>query len=288
MMWFRVCVGVSVVGLGALVPGLALSRSSGAPAGFAGEIRTSGERSTCVVCHSGNAVNDPLGGGSVTIDAPDTAVPGETLTITVTLVNNTPETTAGRRQGFLTTVRNPADSLFVGSFTVPDPANVRLTDSNDEYVTHTTAGTGQTSWSFQWTAPTTDVPSEVVMYTAGNAANGSGLGGDFIYTDTHTVSLTSVASEEGPAERGGVEWEPVSPNPLRASARAELVLDAPMHVEVHLVDGRGRRIRTLASGMRPSGSSEVEVDVRGLAPGPYFLVAETEAGNRTQAVSVVR
>ncbi|MEO0560420.1 MAG: choice-of-anchor V domain-containing protein, partial [Bacteroidota bacterium] len=176
MIWIRVCVGVLIVGLGALVPGLALSRSSGAPAGFAGDIIPSGEPRNCTVCHSGNTLNDPLSGGSVTINAPGTAVPGETITITVVLVNNTPETTAGRRQGFLTTVKNPADSLFVGSFTVPDPSLVQLTDGNDGYVTHTSAGNAQTTWSFQWTAPTTDVPSEVVIYTAGNAANGVGLG----------------------------------------------------------------------------------------------------------------
>jgi len=215
-------------------------------------------------------------------------VPGETITITVALVNNTPETTAGRRQGFLATVKNPADSLFVGSFTVPDPATVQLTSGNDAYVTHTTAGNGQTTWSFQWTVPSTDVPSEVVIYTAGNAANGSGLGGDFIYTDTHTVSLAGVASEEGPRADIGVEWAPLYPNPVRGAARAELVLDASMHVDVRLMDGRGRLVRAVASGVRSAGSSSVALDVRGLAPGTYFMVAETEAGRRTQAVSVVR
>ncbi|MEO0559690.1 MAG: T9SS type A sorting domain-containing protein, partial [Bacteroidota bacterium] len=109
-----------------------------------------------------------------------------------------------------------------------------------------------------------------------------------LYTDTHTISLAGVAVEEGPQADIGLAWASLSPNPVRDVARAELVLESPMNVEVHVVDGRGRRVRVVSSEMRPAGTSGVEVDVRGLAPGTYFLVAETERGRRTQAMSVVR
>ncbi|GAB5537066.1 MAG: hypothetical protein Rubg2KO_33150 [Rubricoccaceae bacterium] len=288
MTWMRASVALLVVGLWVFIPQLALSRSTGAPSGFAGDIVPGGEPTTCAVCHTGRDLNDPQGGGSIIIDAPGSAVPGETITISITLVNNTPQVGSEKRQGFLATLKNPADSLFVGGFTLPDPSLLQQASGNEAYVTHTTAGNKETTWTFQWTAPSTDVPSEVVIYTAGNAANGSGLGGDFIYTDTHTVSLAGVAVEEGPSADSGMEWASLYPNPVRSSARAELVLDSPMHAEIRLVDGRGRLVRAVASGMRPEGVSTVEVDVRGVAAGTYFLVAETEAGRRTQAVSVVR
>ena len=287
-MWMRVSVGCLILGLGLVVPELALTRSSGAPAGFAGDNVVNGQPRTCTLCHTGNAVNDPLGGGSITIDAPGTATPGETVTITVNLVNNTPPSSSGRRNGFSATVKDPTNGAFVGSFTLPDPSILRLADGNEAYVTHTSAGNAQTSWSFQWTVPATDTPSEVVVYVAGNAADGQGTNGDYIYTDTHTVSLSGVASEAGPREDIGVAWMPVYPNPARGVARAELVLAAPLNVEVRLVDGRGRVVRELATGARPAGASEVNLDVRGVAPGTYFLVAETQAGQRTQAISVVR
>lgn len=288
-MWIRVCVGCLVVlGVGLAVPELALTRSSGAPAGFAGDIIENGEPRTCRTCHTGNVLNDALGGGSVTIDAPDSATPGETVTITVTMVNNTPASSSGRRQGFSATVKDPSTNTFVGSFTLPDPNTVQLADNNSGYVTHTFAGNALTTWTFQWTGPTSDVPSEVVIYTAVNAANGQGTSGDYIYTDTHTLSLTSVAAEEGPLGEIGMEWASVAPNPVRDVARAELVLAEPMAVTVRLVDGRGRFVRELTSGMRPTGTTRIDLDVHSLAIGTYFLVAETDAGRRTQAVHVVR
>ena len=286
MMWIRACVGLMIVGLAVMVPELASSRSSGAPAGFAGDIIPvpNAEPRTCTTCHSGNAVNDALGGGSVTINAPESAAPGETVTITVAVTNAVAESS----QGFSATVKTP-DGVFVGDFTIPDPATVRLADGNDAYVTHTFTSNGQTSWTFEWTAPSTDVPSEVVIYTAGNAADGNGsTTGDYIYTATHTISLASVAIQEGPEAEIGVEWAPVSPNPVRGTAQAELTLAEPMHVETRLVDGRGRVVRQLESGSRSAGASSVRVDVRGLAPGLYFLVADTEGGRRTQTLNVVR
>lgn len=292
MMWIRVFVGCLVLGLGLAVPELALTRSNGAPAGFAGDILTNGQPQTCATgCHASFALNDPSGGGSVTIDAPETVAPGETITITVSVVNNTP-TTGTREQGFLVTVKDPDigdNGTFAGSFTISDVANTRLAAGSDDHVTHTSAGTAQTSWSFDWTAPATDAPAQVVIYAAGNAANGTGsTTGDYIYTDTHTISMAGVAVEGGPQADIGVDWAAVVPNPVLDRARAELVLAEPMEVVVRLVDGRGRLVRVLASGERPRGVSAVEMDVHGLAPGAYFLVAETAMGQRTEAVSVVR
>lgn len=291
MLAARLCVGLLILGLGAALPGLASGRSGGAPSGFAGDIVTGGVARTCTTCHTGHALNDAAGQGSVTIDAPDAAAPGETVTVTVTVENGTPAMAGGRRQGFSAIVKDPsagADGTFVGSYTIPDPGAVRLTDGNDTYLTHTTGSNQATSWTFDWTAPSTDAPSEVVVYAAGNAADGAGQEGDYIYTATHTISLMPVAAEGGPLKDAGVEWGGVWPNPARNQVRAELRLDAPRAVAVRVMDGRGRTVRSVASGARAAGASTVRLDVGGLAPGLYFLVAETESGRRTRTLNVVR
>ena len=279
------------MGLAMAVPDQAVGFSSGAPSGRAGDVVSGNVVQTCAQCHNSFDLNDSGGNGEVTISAPDMIVPGETISVTVAVVNNTP-TTGTREQGFSAIVKDPStgpNGTFVGSYTIPDAAGIRLTSGNTDYVTHTSTGTSQTSWTFQWTAPTVDVPAEVVIYAAGNAANGTGgTSGDYIYTDTHTISVAGVAAEDGPQANIGLAWASLSPNPVRRMARAELALESPMHVEIQLVDGRGRLVRAVASGMRPEGTSSVAVDVHGVAPGTYFLVAETPMGRRTRAVSVVR
>ena len=279
-----------ILGGSAVLPGLASGRSSGAPSGFAGDIVSSGEPRTCTTCHSSSPLNDPAGNGSVSIDAPDTVAPGETIDVTVTVVNNTPAAAGGRRQGFSSIVKDETGGtgVFVGSYTIPDPGAVQQTNGDETYLTHTSGSSGDTSWSFQWTAPATGMPSEVVIYAAGNAANGQGSGGDYVYTTTHTVTRAAVASETGPRPDIGLAWASVSPNPARSTARAEVELATPRDVAVRLLDGRGRVVRTLATGPRARGTTVVEVDVRGLAPGTYFLVAETAQGRRTTALNVVR
>ena len=290
-MGIRAGVVVLILAGSVALPGLASGRSSGAPSGFAGDIVSGGEPRTCTTCHDTSPLNDPAGNGSVSIDAPDTVSPGETIDVTVTVANRTPPAAGGRRQGFSAIVKDMTgggNGVFVGAYTLPDPGAVKQTDGNETYLTHTSGSTGDTNWSFRWTAPSTGLPAEVVIYAAGNAADGEGDDGDYIYTATHTVTRAAVASERGPQPDAGLAWASVAPNPVRSTARAALELAAPRDVAVRLLDGRGRVVRRLADGPRARGTSVVEVDVRGLAPGPYFLVAESARGRRTAALHVVR
>ena len=274
-----------------VLPGLASGRSSGAPSGFAGDIVSNGEPRTCTTCHDTSPLNDPSGNGSVSIDAPDTVAPGETIDITVSVVNNATAAAGGRRQGFSAIVKDVTgggNGVFVGRYTVPDPGAVQQTNGNEAYLTHTSGSNVDTSWSFRWTAPETDMPAEVVIYAAGNAADGAGDGGDYIYTATHTLTRAAVASEPGAPPDIGLAWTSVGPRPARSTVRAQIELATPRDVAVRLLDGRGRTVRTLAEGPRAAGTSVVGVDVRVLAPGTYFLVAETDRGRRTTALNVVR
>ena len=267
------------VALIAALPLLALSYSSGAPSGFAFP------EQNCSVCH-GVFGETNTGTGSIAISAPTSYAPGTPVPITITIVNTTvpgPDT----RQGFEVSVRDAATNTFVGSFDLGGSPDVQFAQGNVEYVTHTAGSNMDDTWTFAWVPPTADPPAQVILYAAGNAADGDGEPDedDFVYTATHTLTAT-VSSEEGPA--ASTRLEAIAPQPLATNGRGTLVLGRAGSVVVALVDGRGRTVRTLIRGTRAAGSYPLAVEASGLAPGTYFLVADTPEGRRTRPVVIAR
>ena len=152
----------------------------------------------CTHCHVGNALN--AAGGSLMLAVPENYLPGEVYDIVVNLSR------AGQsRWGFEMTALN-SNGTRAGTFAIAD-ANTQLSETNNkQYIQHTRAGTAQgkrdtNSWTFKWTAPTTNVGA-ITFYAAGNAANGDfGTAGDYIYTQKATsevpvygVTLTGVGA----------------------------------------------------------------------------------------------
>ncbi len=159
-----------------LQPSPALTFSSGAPTAHTG---APGEND-CTACHSTFPVN--TGGGSVTISAPDTYSPGQSIMIQVSVSNPT----GMNQQGFEVAVKNAGGS-DIGTFQVVDGGATQFAGGNTNYVTHTFGGLGQTSWMVGWTAPNSLV-GPVTIYAAGLGANGDfGSSGDRVYTTSATL-----------------------------------------------------------------------------------------------------
>ena len=275
----------AVGGLAVLsLPLLALSYPYGAPAGF------DGFENNCQQCHSSFALNS--GSGSVAIETSlgegEGYAAGEPVTLTVT-VDNTTEPAAGgsgRVNGFVLAVRD-ADGDPVGEYDLGGASDVRFTQNDTDYVTHTTAGNEQDSWSFDWIPPAEMTPEAVTVYVSANAANGNGaLSGDYVYTAQLPLAIAS-SGEERPDD-GALTLGDVFPQPARDRAAATVTLREAGEVSARLVDGRGRTVRTLAGGLRPAGETPLALDLRGLEAGTYFVVVETEGGRRTGRVVVVR
>ena len=155
--------------------------SNGPPPGYTGAPRE--EPEACAECHV--PVGDPPL-GQISISVPPTYVPGQTYTITVT--NSNADDTR-MRWGFELTALDPSDEK-AGNLQSTDGLTQVLNNAGPgggrQYIEHTQAGTfmGQmdsASWTFNWTAPATDVGT-VIFYAAGNHANNDGnSSGDFIY-----------------------------------------------------------------------------------------------------------
>ncbi len=154
--------------------------SSGPPAGYTGA--PSEEPEACAECH----VPPEAGTGQISISAPQTYIPGQTFQITVTHTNADP---TRLRWGFQLTALDPSDEK-AGNLQSTDAFTQILNDAGPggarQYIEHTLAGTfaGQqngATWTFNWTAPPTDV-GVITFYAAGNHANNDGnTSGDHIY-----------------------------------------------------------------------------------------------------------
>ena len=199
--------------------------SAGPPAGYTGA--PGEEPEACAECH----VPPDAGTGQISISAPPTYVPGQTYTITVTHTN---ADLTRMRWGFQLTALDPGDEkagnlsnidIFTQILNNQGPGN------NRQYVEHTSVGTfpGQqngASWSFNWTAPPTDVGT-VTFYTAGNHANNDGnTSGDHIYrtfvasapaATTPDFVVTATPANRATTPGGGVEYT-VTVTPLAGFA----------------------------------------------------------------------
>ena len=151
------------------------SYSSGPPGNYSGAPGSSG---TCSACHSGGTTNGSL---ALTSNIGAAYVNGQTYQVTVYLSD--PEMVQG---GFQLT----ALKAGVGAGTFTPIANTALQGGNSTIINHsspkakTTVGsTNIVSWIVNWTAPTSG-SGNISFYAAANAGNGSGSGGDAIYTAT--------------------------------------------------------------------------------------------------------
>jgi uncharacterized protein (TIGR03437 family) len=173
-------------------------------------------------CHSTFPLNDSRGTFQF-LDVPSSYEPGKEYTIRLSL--RMPTTPARARFGFELTVLNQdgsgtianAGQLLVSEATRTSliaPGDVSAPYTGRQYLIHTDQGIAPTAtdtsvWTFRWKAPATR-GGKITFYAAGNAANGSGAGGDYIYT-TSAVMRPDIVTVNGatfsttaPMSAGGI------------------------------------------------------------------------------------
>jgi len=135
-------------------------------------------------CHTSFAVNAGSAKFSISLPSSDYK-PGQTLDITIEFTN-----TSTAIHGFEITAVDASNNK-VGTFASKD--DTAQTEPYDNlYASHTKVGTGENQWTVQWTAPTVSVSGLITFYAVGNEANGnSASSGDYIYTDTATISFAA-------------------------------------------------------------------------------------------------
>ena len=102
------------------------------------------------------------------------------------------------------------------------------------------------------------------------------------------VRLTGATPTAEAAVPEGAVALAIVPNPVAASARVTLALDAPATVSVRVVDALGRTVAVLADGSIGAGPHTFGVDAGALAPGVYAVVAMVGHERSVTRMTVVR
>jgi hypothetical protein len=158
--------------------------SGGASAGNTGAPR----ENNSTACHSGTVQSGDgvnlLDWGSAT-----SYTPGETYDITLTLND------AAAKNGFQLTALNESN-LPSGTITATDAAATQVLTGvgGKQYLGHRLGGNTLSSWSFEWTAPST-ADGPVTFYVATNKTNSSSSAtGDLIRLSQHVFDAPNTSS----------------------------------------------------------------------------------------------
>lgn len=184
----------------------------------------------CTGCHTGTALNGGSGSVKIVLPGAATYTPGVPQRLKVQVSDATQ-----RRWGFELTARRASSpsTAQAGDLASVD-ANAQVMCSNGrskpcadaaviQFITHTLAGTrngttGGVEFQFDWTPPTSDA-GNIILYAAGNAANGNNSdSGDRIYTTS--VQLSPAAAAPKPvirSEQGVVNGASFQPGIMQNS-----------------------------------------------------------------------
>ncbi|HEV2761658.1 MAG TPA: choice-of-anchor V domain-containing protein, partial [Pyrinomonadaceae bacterium] len=198
----------------------------------------------CSECH----VTSEPGTGKLIVEAPTHYAPGQTYQLKVRQTNTD---LTRLRWGFQLTALD-SDNQKAGLLASTDSFTQVLDNQgpfpNRQYVEHTEAGTfegqqGGATWTFNWTAPASDV-GPVAFYAAGNQANGDrNTSGDHVY-------FTFVVSVPGePAPDFAVSISPASRTVTPGGVAVYNVTVAP--------SGGFNGQVTLSAANQPAGASAV-------------------------------
>lgn len=150
----------------------------------------------CSGCHGGNALNT---GGSVTLVNPPTWYrPGSTYRLTLQLASSQTSGASGRSWGFQLTALDPSGAA-AGTFANVTGAGTMIATGTGSYAGRQyievdtgnhSAEASPVSWQVDWIAPATPTGS-VSFWFVGVAGNGSGTGGDWVYTNSYAIADTT-------------------------------------------------------------------------------------------------
>ena len=233
--------------------------SSGAPSAKTG---APGE-SSCTNCHSGSA-QDGTGINSLTLDGGGTDyTPGAVNSMTLNLSDNS------NKNGFQLVALDENDEM-AGSFTITDATNTQLTSNTQlsrDYVTHTSAGNGQSTWSFDWNAPSD--AADVTFYVSTNKTNSSGsTSGDVIYLSTHTFGNPQASIKEESKEDGII----VGYSPSEHAIIIDFPVSKTSDVSVNVIDLSGKSVYFNNEGVFEQGSFTEKVRLPNTMDNGIFVV----------------
>jgi hypothetical protein len=233
---------------------------------------------TCTQCHGGSENSDASGSASISIAGnPTEYVPGQAYNVSITT-----SYTGRNKFGFALSAKSTSNT-DVGTFFKNGNNNVQVPQ---KYVTHTSSGTNATNtktWTFQWTAPTTNVGT-VKIYAAGMAANNNGTddSGDKVYTTTLSLPASISAGVDDVTE--GVIYS-VYPNPAANELNIRYKVKTAGQITISLINITGQLVETLLDESLHGGEYNSQFDLSSKhEKGIYFIQVKSEEGTAIQKI----
>lgn len=240
--------------------------------GKAGRTGSPGE-GTCTGCHTGSLLND--GTGSVTITSPDLVGweynCGQTYTINVT-VSRTGNNLFGFDCEALTTANQNGGTLVVTN-SQTHILNATVSSVVRKNMVHSLNGGASAdshTFTFNWTAPMTNV-GDIKFYVTGNAANGNNLNsGDHIYSTNQNVTPaagTGISSNDNE----NIDFS-IFPNPVAEQMTISFTGNRDEAVLLQLFSMEGKQIAEMYRGETDGSTQTISFDTPADLPaGIYFV-----------------
>jgi hypothetical protein len=241
-------------------------------------------------CHTGNTVNAV--GGSIVINAPtlinNQYFPGATYPIQVT-VSRTNVTKYGFGfEALRSTGANGGTITVTNAVTTQIKTAVVVGNARTNIVHRNGAGigTGSFTFSFNWTAPATNV-GNITFYAAGNASNaGNNSSGDYIYTTTKVLTPSLVGITENNLNLSGIT---VFSNPVTENLKFKFDMDKSAHVVIELLNLTGQKVQLILDSNLNQGTHNFDEPFSDdIQNGVYLLQISTNGQSNSKRVVVIR
>jgi hypothetical protein len=80
----------------------------------------------------------------------------------------------------------------------------------------------------------------------------------------------------------------VYPNPIRHNSKISFSLAQSGPVSIKLYNTTGRLVQEIFNGYKPAGNYKINLDIKGLAQGTYFLRIETPIGTLSRSLIILQ
>ncbi len=212
----------------------------------------------CTACHSG-AVMSGEGVIFFTIGGGPNYIPGQVYPVTISTIG-------GPRNGFQLTILDGANNA-AGTFTAGANSNV-TTSGGRRYVRHS-ASEGQISWTFDWTAPATEMGELTAYYSMIKSNNNGSDSGDELFLGNTAIPLIGASIAENELEMG----YRVFYNPVDQILNLNYVLTDESKVVLNVQDLSGRLIQYYDLGNQTEGAYKEVITLDKVNPSGVYLIS---------------
>lgn len=227
-------------------------------------------------CHTGSAVtyNDTTINQLIFSQPDSTYLPGQTYTITVRTSNP-----GKQRFGFEFQPIIDATSIEAGAVVITDAIRTHTVTHmvGSDFrtsATHSTVGTPELSpgfneWTFDWTAPATNVGDIVFYYATNSTNNNNASTGDRIYNNTFRIKISPMFSINELVDIQSV-------NAFYDNETNQIVfnyfLKSDKKVNINVFDGFGREVFKQKNKSKNAGQQKDELPLKNqLSTGVYYV-----------------